>query len=404
MMKKMFFLPLSITLLAISCPAQNENEATPFPGGAIRNIPAAALVRDMGIGVNIGNTFDSLNTGNIAGETGWGNPKVSRQYIRALKSRGYKSIRLPVSWVDYMGSAPDYEIRASWMNRVAEVAKWIIEEDMYCILNLHHDGGGDFDRQGNINSKYWIKQISIPEKEDETSRRFAAVWKQIALRFRDTGDKLILEAMNEMGFDNLWNRWGGTSGKSEAYRLLNKLNQTFVDAVRATGGNNTARFLLVSGYWTDIDQSCDPLFLMPDDTADDRLILSVHYYTPATFCILEQDELWGKNKIDWGNDETRVEDEAELSRQFNKLKTNFLDAGIPVILGEYGATKRNKAGDGRTRWMTAVTQICIDNGICPVLWDTGMRANNQGMADIRRTSPFDMSGELQAVWRNLRLP
>jgi endoglucanase len=213
---------------------------------------------------------------------------------------------------------------------------------------------------------------------------------------------LILESLNEVGFDNLWNRYSGGQAeqKAEAYRLLNKLNQTFVDTVRAAGGRNGNRPLLIAGYWTDITNTCDSLFKMPDDAVEDKLILSVHYYTPWNFC--------GGNRITWGT----ASEINELNRLFNMLKVNFIDEGIPVILGEYGVDIRSRVNgvnydknpEDRVRWMTAVTQICIDMGICPVLWDTGMRSNNLGMADIQRETPFAISADLKATLEGLREP
>jgi endoglucanase len=190
----------------------------------------------------------------------------------------------------------------------------------------------------------------------------------------------------------VWDQWNPATrdGKPEAYRILNGLNQAFVDTVRATGSNNGERFLLVSGYWTDIDATCDPLFKMPQDTAEDRLILSVHYYTPATFCILSQDADWGKNQTDWGS----RADYTQLSEQFAKIRKHFIDNGIPVILGEYGVNSSNKVEAARIRWMTAVMQACIDNGINPVLWDTG--------GDIKRQPPYAMSNPLKASLENIR--
>ncbi|MDR0444300.1 MAG: glycoside hydrolase family 5 protein [Treponema sp.] len=350
--------------------------------GKIRDIPAADLVREMKIGVNIGNTLDSIGTNSwTAGETGWGNPKITQSFIRALKKHGYTTIRLPVTWAEQMGKGPKYTITGSWMDRVEQVVNWILAEDMYCILNLHHDGGGA--------DKSWILKAST--RSNEVYTQLDAVWTQIAERFEYAGDRLVFEAMNEVGFDDLWNRYSNQGDKAKAYRLLNSLNQVFVDAVRDTGGNNASRFLLISGYWTDIDMTCDYFFNMPSDTASDKLILSVHYYTPAQFCIAEDPNTsWGF-RSDWGNG---TNDKSELNQKFNKLKTSFLDNGIPVILGEYGATTVNKVEDGRIRWMTAVTQICLDNDICPVLWDTGN--------DIKRQSPYAMSNALKAVWNRIK--
>jgi len=394
---RFLILALGILLPVISCSYEPDPEV---PGEV--STEALEFVLAMGLGVNIGNTFDSLSTSSIAGETGWGNPVVTQDFIQSLKTHGYKSVRLPVSWVDYMGAAPDYTIGETWMARVEEVVNWILDEDMYCILNLHHDGGSEIDGQGNINAKYWIKQISLPEKEDEINSRFAKVWEQIAERFKDASELLILESMNEVGFDNLWNRYAGGQAeeKAEAYRLLNKLNQTFVDTVRATGGNNEDRYLLIAGYWTDIACTIDPAFIMPEDTAENRQIVSVHFYDPYLFTHTEQ-TTWGA-----------VWDINPVNTRLNSLKKYFLEKGIPVILGEYGVNLRSngrstgdpKETESRQKWMLTVTQICLDLGICPVLWDTGLRNNNYGMGDVGRTSPFTISADLQYVFENITYP
>ena len=343
--------------------------------------PATAFVRDMGIGINIGNTLDAIGTATwMAGETGWGNPRITRELIQAYKNYGYTTIRLPVTWAEYMGPAPNFQIDPERMDRVEEVVKWILAEGLYCIINLHHDGGES--------AKSWI--LKAADDPDGIARQFAAVWKQIALRFSGISqDKLIFESMNEVGFKK--------TGKSESYRILNLLNQTFVDTVRGTSGHES-RFLLIAGYYTDINQTCDPLFAMPNDTVADRLILSVHYYDPATFCIADDKaNSWGF-RADWGTGFSGANsDYVELTRQFNKLKTNFLEKGIPVILGEYGVTRKNKVEAGRTRWMTAVTQISLNYGICPILWDTG--------GDIRRNPDYDheMSDELALTLQQIKI-
>jgi len=351
---KTFFTTI-LFLALVSCNTTNGKPVNNSDGSA------EAMVRDMGIGINIGNTLDSINnhvSNTPAGETGWGNPKITREFIQALKKYGYTTIRLPVTWAEYLGPSPNYAIDAAWMNRVEEVVNWILEEDLYCILNLHHDGG--------TSPKSWILKAS--NDPQGITIQFATVWRQIAIRFSGASQKLIFEAMNEVGFD-MWNRWDPSTNdkKPEAYHILNGLNQTFVNTIRGTGTNNTDRFLLISGYYTDIDLTCDPLFRMPMDIKGNRLLLSVHYYTPAVFCILDKDESWGKNRSDWGTDA----DYKELTGQFAKLKNNFLDRGIPVILGEYGVNFNNKVEAARARWIASVTQICLDNDICPVFWDTG---------------------------------
>jgi endoglucanase len=361
------FVLLIITGALFTCKTAEGKLAKPAPDDYP---PAAEVVRDMGIGINIGNTLDSIGTHTwMAGETGWGNPPITRAFIRALKDYDYKTIRLPVTWAENMGPAPDYAIEQDWMDRVYEVANWILDEDMYCIINLHHDGGGA--------DKSWIRKAA--GDPDGITKQFAAVWKQIAARFSGASEKLIFESMNEVGIH---------------YPFLNRLNQAFVDTVRATGANNAGRYLLISGHDTDIDKTCNIAFKMPTDTRVNKLILSIHYYTPSTFCIAEQpNNSWGF-RSDWGTEATSTADYAELNRQFNKLNVYYIGKGIPVILGEYGVTLTNKPEDSRVRWMTAVTQICLDNGICPILWDTGN--------DIKRNAPYTMSGPLAAVWASFK--
>lgn len=368
---------LVIIVFASSCPTESSSDEETF---------------SFGIGINIGNTLDSIGTHTwLAGETGWGNPRITKEFIGALSAYGYKTIRLPVTWAENIGSSPRYTIDEAWMDRVEEVVNWILDEGLVCILNIHHDGGHA--------DKSWILRIST--NEDETLNQFKIVWRQIADRFRNSSQRLILESMNEVGFDDIWNRWSGNAAlKAQAYRKLNLLNQAFVDTVRATGGNNAQRQLLIAGYWTDVEQTCDPLFEMPADVIEDRLLVSVHYYTPPTFCIAEDpDNSWGF-RATWGTSQ----DMDELSKYINMLKVRFIDNGIPVVMGEYGVTKSNKDEISRVKWMTAVTQACIDNDIVPILWDTGINPErNNFSGEIHRYPPFAMTDTLKEVLASLKM-
>ena len=177
------------------------------------------------------------------------------------------------------------------------------------------------------------------------------------------------ESQNEeLGWDTMWNRWAGTSGKQEAYQLVNDINQNFVNTVRNSGGNNPKRHLLISGYNTGIDLTCDTMFKMPTDPAN-RCAVSVHYYTPAGFAILEQDADWGKMTSTCGSDS----DFAELNKWMDMLKATYIDKGIPVIIGEYGCPKKNKDADSVRLFLTSVCDAAHKRHICPVLWDvTGL--------------------------------
>ena len=384
-------LVLVFTLMAVfsftACKFASDDDAEPPTS-------AKAFVKDMGLGFNIGNSLDSWG-----GETAWGNVAINQNFIKALKGYGYKSIRLPITWAENIGAAPDYKITATRLARVETIVDWCLKEGLYVIINIHHDGHG--------NSKSWIQNApkGFPDNGANVKAvadQLAAVWKQIARHFSDYPNYLIFEAMNEVGFDGLWNRYSGgqAAEKEEAYRILNLLNQTFVNTVRATGGKNASRFLLISGYWTDIDNTCDPLFKMPADNIENRLTLSVHYYTPWDF-------VGDVKRATWGTDS----DITTLNNLFNKLKTNFIDNGVPVILGEYNVISYKRTGSGsaattvvkakeeRVKWLTAVTKKCIELGICPVLWDNGGKTSSgfHDMGEIYRDDPAVISGALSEV-------
>jgi len=387
---------LAILVLLASCPIRDDSGGQgPSPG-----ITGMELVLDMGIGVNIGNTLDAIGTfAWHAGETGWGNPLISRDFITALREHGFRTIRLPVTWAEYIGPEPDFLIAEARMARVEEVVGWILDEDMYVILNMHHDGGGA--------DRSWIRNVADRDdagyfyREEDVIRKFNIVWTQIATRFRDAPDKLLLQSMNEVGFDDLWNRWipGQAAQKAEAYRLLNRINQAFVDTVRATGGGNAERFLVVQGYWTDIENTVDPLFLMPRDRLSDRLILSIHYYTPWNFIDARSGPSANRvpNNTVWGSTAQRD----QLNNLFEMLRPRFLDRGVPIILGEYGVYRGAVSPEREEaifEWTNAVTSKALEMGIAPILWCVGSQHTGVAtMGYISRQPPFYMNDILTRV-------
>lgn len=331
--------------------------------GKMRNITSQQLVEDMTFGWNLGNTLDvcqadrdgdgkineHVEAGEKVDETLWGNPKATKELFTSLKKNGVNAVRIPVTWRDHMDS--NGNIDREWMDRVQQVVDYAYSQGMYVIINVHHDGGGD--------PKFGAWIIEESQKDYNTFlKKYKNVWKQIAERFKNYSDYLIFESMNEVGFDTLYNK-----NKADAYNLINKINQDFVDIIRATGGNNAKRHLLIAGYYTDIERTCDSLYKMPDDKAG-RCILSVHYYTPWDFCTCDRKHTWGTNSEVW-----------QMETLIGKMKKNFVDKGIPVIIGEYAASGSDLSSC--IFFIEKLNKLCSDYGIATFIWDSGRQVNRK---------------------------
>ena len=312
------------------------------------------IVKDMGLGINLGNTFEScgtwINSSSVKNyETAWGSPVITQDMIQGIADSGFGVLRIPVAWSNMMGD--DYTINPDYISRVKEVVDWAYEADLYVVMNIHYDSG------------WWE---NFPTDKETCMYKYERIWTQLSDSFKDYDEHLMFESLNEEGcWDSLWNRYSGSAaGKSEAYGLLNEINQKFVDIVRNSGGNNPSRHLLIAGYGTDIHLTCDSLFEMPKDPAG-RCAVSIHYYTPSTFCILTEDASWGKAQTEWGTDAELL----ELYNNLDMMKENFIDKGIPVIMGEYGVAAENKTTEQINNFLTTVAASAYARDICPVLWD-----------------------------------
>jgi endoglucanase len=346
--KPLFRMYLAVTITAIlsSCLSLAPKPAT--------EPEAISFVKGMGLGYNLGNTLDACGgtMGNkIANfEVAWGAPVTTQAIFRDLKNRGFDTIRIPVAWSNLI--ADDYTIHPDLMNRVEEITKMVLDSGMYAIINIHWDGG-------------WISGFSTDY--GQCMKKYSRIWSQICARFKDYDERLVFESMNEEGyFDDVWNRYsdGAESPKKQkAFDILNGINQAFVDQVRGSGGRNASRYLLIAGYATDIDLTCSKEFRMPVDKAK-REIVSVHYYTPSTFAILEKDADWGKSARTWGT----PADISRLKADMLKVKTTFIDKGIPAILGEYGTVINNKDPESVRLYLTEVARAAWGVGMCPILW------------------------------------
>ena len=336
----------------------------------MQDLDAWTAAKLMGTGANIGNTLENTTTW----ETGWGNPRITKEFVENLAKLGFKTVRLPVAWDTY---AKDGRVSAEKMARVAEVVDWITGAGMFCVLNIHWDGGWiDSSDKARFASTY---ASFSPEAE----RKFVSYWNQIATHFADRGERVVFEALNEeTHFEN-----AGSTRK--AYETLTRVNQLFIDTVRKTGGNNTHRLLIVTGYATDFAKTVSSEYQLPKDPVANKLLLSVHYYTPWQFAGMTKDESWGKVQHTWGSEG----DVAELNRLFDALQEFCKRNDIPAFVGEFGVTDV-KETPSRVRWMTAVAQASLSRKMVPVLWDTG--------GDLKRAPPYGASPALQQVLEKLR--
>lgn len=316
-------------------------------GASPTDTPQAA---DLGFGTNIGNTFDNTTQW----EVGWGQPLVTREYVDGMASRGIKTVRVPVAWNTYSTNGT---INASHFARVKEVVGWIEAAGMYPIVNIHWDGGWIFN-EGTAD------QFKLTAA---TKSRFASYWTQLASGFNEVGHHLILEGLNEEGRFYV----DGDQSKAPDYAALNELNQLFVTTVRAQGGFNKTRALLIAGFGTDIDLTCVDAFNRPNDPAGPgKLFLSLHYYNPYTFAGLEDVASWGSPATTWGTSAEK----ATLEALFAKAAAFSVKKDLPVIVGEFAVTRGTKyprEPASRTLWMQSVAKAATSNHMVPVLWDTG---------------------------------
>ena len=331
---------------------------------------ATELAKKIKVGLNIGNTLEATG-----GETGWGNPLIANDLVKAIKQNGFNAIRLPVAWNQYADQATA-TISATWLNRVKQVVQYCVDNDMYVIVNIHWDGG-------------WLENNCTVAKQVENNAKQKAFWEQIALTLRGFDEHVLFASANEPN-----------AADATQMGVLLSYHQTFINAVRSTGGKNAYRVLVVQGPNTDIEKTNQLMTTLPTDKVANRMMAEVHYYTPWNFCGMTEDATWGNQYYYWGAANHSATDlahnptwgeESTVDTNFALMKKQFVDKGIPVVIGEFGAiTRTNLTGDAlklhlasRAYYFKYITKRAIANGCLPFFWDTGglINRNNYSVSD-----------------------
>lgn len=327
-----------------------------------------------GIGWNLGNHFDAQNNG-VSGETFWGNPKATQATFTKVKAAGFNTVRIPVTWMGHIGAAPDYKIEDAWLDRVAEVVGYAEAAGLNVIINMHHDGS---------DSKFWLDiktAASNSAVQTQLLEQIGAMWGQIADKFKDKGDFLVFEAFNEI-HDGGWGWGSNRTDGGKQYRCLNEWNQAFVNAVRASGGENADRILGIPAYCTNVDIAIET-FVFPEDAAKDRLMMSVHCYDPYDYTLAATKGEWGHTAD--ASKKVAGDNEADLKAVFEKIYVNFISKGIPVYMGEFGCVNRATGREQKFQqyYLKYYAKLAKTYGVPAIIWDNGAKgAGNERHAFI----------------------
>jgi endoglucanase len=358
-------------------PYPNYNSSPAAPDSSGMPSTATQLAAKFTLGWNVGNTLEA-----IGGETAWGNPLVSNQLMQLVKANGFTAVRIPVSWDQYADQSTA-AIGGTWLARVKQVVQYAVDNELYVIVNVHWDGG-------------WLEKHVDVADQSAVNYKQRAYWQQIATTLRDFDEHVMFASANEPNADS-----------SEEMAVLLSYHQTFVDAVRETGGRNAYRVLVVQGPNTDIDLTNTLWGAMPTDTVANRLMAEVHFYAPWNFVGMNQDESWGNQFYYWGAPNHSSTDtahnptwgeEAYVEQQFGLMKAKFIDHDVPVIVGEFAAQRRGAplSGDdlalhekSRLYYHQYVVNSAVAHGLRPFFWDVG---NAGGVFNRANNSVSDPAG------------
>lgn len=307
------------------------------------NMTALEFASGLKIGWNLGNTFDAPG-----GETAWGNPVTPEGLIPMVKELGFETIRIPISWGKHVSAALEYRIDEKFLERVDTIINQALDAGLYVIINSHHD-----------NDIY----SPTPDNAQQGKEYLAAIWTQVASHFADADEHLIFETMNEprvAGSSYEWNVSATNPDCAAAMEVVNELNQTCLDTIRSTGGNNAQRYVIVSVYAGSPDAALSSVFRLPEDSAEDKLIVSLHAYTPYRFA------------LDRKSSDTTFDrqDANEVKNLIKKVQYRFVRNGIPVIFDEMGCLDKNNPDD-RYEWAKCFVSAAQEYGIPCLWWDNG---------------------------------
>ena len=353
-------------------PSYNTSPIAPDMAGMTSNAVQLAAKMRTGMGINFGNTMESYPDEGV-----WVSSKITESYVKYVKSLGFNAVRIPCSWVwAHLSDRSKAKIDPAWLARVKQVVGWCVANDMYVILNAHGDNG-------------WLERNVNTLKKDSVSAMEKAIWEQIATTMRDFDEHLMFAGTNEPSVDN-----------AAQMAILNGYHETFINAVRSTGGRNAYRVLVVQGASTDSYKTSQLMTTLPHDPVPNRLMLEVHFYGPYNFNMVHDGDLpgvkcvyyWGAGNhstIEPDRNATFGEEDAVVT-ELGQMK-KFVDQGIPVLYGEYATFRRTPEFNAGTpldtlmhnrsvdHWTTFVTKTMKANGFLPFWWEIGFgldRTNN----------------------------
>lgn len=373
-MKRIFCLLTALCLLLplAACGTAGSGTTTEPTDISQNTMTGEELMNEMKIGWNLGNTFDAPE-----GETAWGNPLTTREMVEKIHELGFNTIRIPISWHKHVSAAPEYTIDENWLKRVETVVNHALDCGMYVIINSHHD-----------NDVY----SPTPDNEEAAKTFLTAIWTQVATRFKDADYRLIFQTMNEprvVGSSYEWSVSVQNPDCMASVEVVNQLNQTAVDAIRATGGRNADRWVIVSPYAGSPGAATLSQFRLPEDPAG-KLIVSVHAYTPYNLCL----------NVNSAESEFQASHLTEIKSFMRSVNTKFVQKGIPVIIDEMGIINKDNP-EARYEWAKAYVSAAREYGMICVWWDNGIAQGSGERFGLLNRRKLEVYEESQTAYQGL---